>query len=221
MRDQDTIRRFDLLELSGEDYWTIIKNGCLIALLAYIVAAMIAQGTSVASWAFVSTPPVLGLLYSLWMIWLANRRLSTPQKERLTRQRDLMTELSRMEVASGKAAADREATLAQLARLRDLITRMIRLDSDQLADRITNLEELYKSLVDRERADRHLMARYDFGREFLTLQIDMLDFFPEEAQTALGGTLAELAALNAELESSQRLRNAVMEVEGFLGEAAA
>jgi hypothetical protein len=216
MRDQDTIRRFDLLKLSGDDYWTIIKNGCAIAVLAYIVAAMIAQGTSVASWAFVSTPPVLGLLYSLWMIWLANRRLTPTQRERLTRQGDLMADRGRMQAASGKAAADREATLAHMARLRDLITRMIRLDSDQLADRIARLKELYKCLDDRERADRHLMARYDCECDLLTLQIDALDIFPEEAQIALGARLAELEALDAEIEDSQRRRSAETELARFL-----
>lgn len=221
MRDQDIIRRFDLLELSADDYWIVFKNGVLFAILAYIVAGFLAATTSTESWFYVSMPPVIGVLYSLWMIWMANRRLTPIQRDRLTRQRELMAARGRMEAASGKSAADREATLAHMARLRDLIARMIRLDSDQLADRIAELKELYKSLDDRERADRHLMTRYDCEREFLTVQIDALDIFPEESQIALGARLAEIEALGAEIEASQRLRSAELELERFLGQVAA
>ncbi len=58
MRDQDTIRRFDLLTLSVDDYWIVVKNGVFIAILAYIVAGFLAATTSTESWFYVSMPPV-------------------------------------------------------------------------------------------------------------------------------------------------------------------
>ena len=108
MRDQDTIRRFDLLELSQDDYWIILKCGVLIAILAYIVAGILAATTGAESWVYVSMPPTVGVLYSLWMIWAAHGRLTPAQRARLTKQRHLTRRRQRMQEASDEAAADRE-----------------------------------------------------------------------------------------------------------------
>lgn len=223
MRDQDTIRRFDLLALSADDCWIILKNGVFIAVLAYIVAGMFAACTGIESWALVSTPPVVGVLYSSWMIWMAYHRLTPAQRARLTKQRDLIRRRQRMQAASDDAAADREAALAMMERLRDLISRMERLhpDKEVLADQIAGLEKVFGVLDDRTHADWHLMTKYDRESQLLDVEIDALDVVPWDADEALAARLAELEALKEEVEENERRRSAELELERFLGRVAA
>jgi hypothetical protein len=223
MRDQDTIRRFDLLELSADDYWIVLKNGCVIAVLAYILAAMLAEATGIESWALVSAPPLLGVLYSLWMIWAANRRLTPTQRARLTKQRNLIRRRQRMQVVSDDATADREDALAMMERLRDLVTRMERIHPDKgvLADQIAGLEKVFGVLDDRTHADWYLIDRYDRESQLLGIEIDALDVVPGDAEAALAARLAELEALEEEIKEGERSRSAELELERFLGEVAA
>ena len=223
MRDRDTIRRFDLLTLSADDCWIILKNGVFIAILAYIVAGMFAAYTGTESWALVSTPPVVGVLYSSWMAWAAYHRLTPAQRARLTKQRDLIRKRQWVQAASDDAAADREAALAMMERLRDLISRMERLhpDNEVLADQIAWLEKVYGVLDDRTHADWHLMTRYDRESQLLGIEIDALDVVPWDADDALAARLAELDALEEEVEESDRRRSAELELERFLRGVAA
>jgi len=223
MRDQDTIRRFDLLELSADDCWIILKNGVFIAILAYIVAGMFAACTGIESWALVSTPPVVGALYSFWMAWAAYHRLTPAQRARLTKQRNLIRRRQRMKAASDDAAADREAALAMMERLRDLMNRMERLhpDKEVLAVQIAGLERVFGVLDDRTHADWILMTRYDRESQLLGVEIDALDVLPWDADAALEARLAELEALEEELEENERRRSAERELERFLMELAA
>ena len=223
MRDQDTIRRFDLLTLSVDDCWIILKNGVFIAILAYIVAGMFAACTGIESWALASIPPVLGVLYSSWMIWAAYRRLTPAQRARLTKQRDLIRKRQKVQAASDDAAADMGAALAMMERLRDLMTRMERIhpDKEVLADQIAGLEKVFGLLDDRTHADRHLIDSYDRESQLLGVEIDALDVVPWDAEGALAARLAELDALEAEVEESELRRSAELELELFLGEVAA
>lgn len=223
MRDQDTIRRFDLLELSADDYVIILKCGVLIAVLAYIVAGMFAAFTGIESWALVSTPPIIGALYSAWMIWAAYHRLTPTQRARLTKQRHLIRRRQRMQAASDDAASDREAALAMMERLRDLITRMERIhpDKEVLAHQIAGLEKVFSVLDDRTQVDWQLMTRYDRESQLLGVELDALDVLPWDAEAALVARLAELEALEEEIEESERRRSAELELERYLGEVAA
>lgn len=223
MRDHDTIRRFDLLELSADDYWIVVKNGVLMAILAYILAGFLAATTSTESWFYVSMPPVVGVLYSLGMIWAAYGRLTPTQRARLTKQRDLIRRRQRMQVASEEATADRGEAVATMARLRELVTRMERIHPDEkvLADQIAGLEKVCGVLDDRTHADRHLVARYDRESQLLAVEIDALDILPGDADAALSARLAELEALDEEIEASERLRSAELELARFLGGVAA
>jgi hypothetical protein len=221
MRDQDTIRHFDLLELSLDDYWIIVKCGLLIALLAYIVALFVAAATGTESLLLVTIPPVVGVLYSLGMIWAASRRLTPTQRERLTKQRDLIARRGRMQVAADEATADNEAAVAMMARLRDLVTRMERLHAELLADRIAELETVIGVLEDRTHINQHLLTRCDRECQLLAVEIDVLDIIPSDAREELAARVAEMEALDQELEASQRQRSAEVELDRFLGEAAA
>ena len=223
MRDQDTIRRFDLLTLSADDYWIILKNGVFIAILAYIVAGFLAAGTSTESWFYLSMPPVVGVLYSLGMIWVNNRRLTPAQRARLTRQRDLTLRRQRMQAASDEATADWEAALAKMAKLRELVTRMagIQPDAVAMAEQAAGLERVIRVLDDRIRADRELITKYDLESQMLAVEIEALDIILGDAEGALAVRLAELEALEEEIEESDRRRSAELELERFLGEVAA
>lgn len=220
MRDQDTIRRFDLLELSAEDYWVILKCGILIGILAYVVAIFVAAATGTESSLLVAVPPVVGVLYSLWMIWAANRRLTPDQRARLTRQRDLIAKQRRMRAAAEEARADREEALAQMARLRDLEARMERFHTELLAGRIVDLRAVIRCLDDRMHTDRHLVNRYERECQLLEVEIDALDLFTADVQAALQTRLEELQELEGEIEASQRLQSAALELARYLGEVA-
>jgi len=221
MRDQDTIRRFDLLELSAEDYVIILKCGVLIALLSYVVAIFVAATTGTESSLLVSVPPVVGALYSLWMVWAAHRRLTPDQRARLTRQRDLIARQRRLRAAAEEATADREEALAQMARLGDLLARMERFHAELLAGRIEELRAAIRSLDDRTHTDRHLVNRYERECQLLGVEIDALDLFTGEVQAALQARLEELEAIEEEIEASERLRGAALELARYLGEVAA
>ena len=176
MRDHDTIRRFDLLELSADDYWIVVKNGVLMAILAYILAGFLAATTSTESWFYVSMPPVVGVLYSLGMIWAAYGRLTPTQRARLTKQRDLIRRRQRMQVASEEAAADREGQSPRWPTARAGRTGWSDIHPDEkvLADQIAGLERVCGVLDDRTHADRHLVARYDRESQLLAVEIDAL-----------------------------------------------
>jgi len=219
VRDQDTIRRFDLLELSTDDYWSILKGGCLVALLALVEVAILVAGTDTETWAAVWLPPLAGVVYAIWMLWHAKRRLTPAQRRRLHWQRGLLRKGECLQAARGEVNVDRTDLLAQMAQLRDQITRMIRLDADQLADEIAALKELYKCLDDRERIDRELLGLYDHECQVLVAEADALDIFPEAAQEALATRLAELAELKEVIASSVRHRDAERELDRLLGEA--
>ncbi len=128
-----------------------------------------------------------------------------------------------MQAASDDATADREAALAMMERLRDLVTRMERIhpDTEVLADQIAGLEKVFGVLDDRTHADRHLIDRYDRESQLLGVEIDALDIVPWDAEGALAARLAELEALEEEIEESERRRSAELELERFLGEVAA
>ena len=110
-----------------------------------------------------------------------------------------------------------------MARLRDLVTRMERIhpDEEALADQIAGLERVFGVLDDRTHADRHLVTHYDRESQLLGVEIDALDLIPGDADAALAARLAELEALDEEIEASDRLRSAQLELERFLGEVAA
>lgn len=128
-----------------------------------------------------------------------------------------------MQAASDDATADREAALAMMARLRDLVTRMERIhpDKEVLADQIAGLEKVFGVLDDRTHADWYLTTRYDRESQLLGLEIDALDIISGDAWAALAARLAELEALDEEIEASDRLRSAELELARFLGEVAA
>lgn len=204
MRDEEVVRRFDLLELSPGDYWIVAKCGLLIMTFAYIMAGVIAANTGVESWLFVFTPPAVGVLYSAGMIWAANRRLSPAQRTRLAQQRALTVRLEDFRAASAVAATDSATTGARLNQLRDLAVRMKRLDAKYLTDRVGEIEGLITSLEEQVQLDAWLSAAYDHECQLLSIQVDTLDTAPPENTSVLEAKLAELAVLK-EVTQARRI----------------
>jgi len=219
MRDEEVVRRFDLLELSPGDYWIVAKCGLLIMTFAYIMAGVIAANTGVESWLFVFTPPAVGVVYSAWMIWAANRRLSPIQRVRLREQRDLTIRLEALQTSSGTLAGDSATTQARIGKLLDLALRMKRLDAGYMAERISEIEWVIESLRRELRANDLLMAGYDFECQLLLVEIDALDIVPKYSGAGLHRKALELSALEQLAHNRRRLHAADMEVAILLAEA--
>lgn len=219
MRDQDVLRRFDLLELSLKDYWTVFKCGLLITTLAYVGAGIIAASTETESWFFVFAPPLIGLLYAVWMVYAANRRLTPPQRERLTEQRDLLERHEASKAASDATSADLMTTQARINHLLDLALRMKRLDAESLPERMAEVEGVIKMLERRVRTDGLLIAGYDHECQLLAVEIEALDIVLSDEGTALDAKLADLAALEESIRDGRRRRAAELEVSRFLAES--
>lgn len=221
MRDQDTLRRFDLLELSRQDYWTILQCGFLIGLLCAVGIGMVGAVLHVEHLLLNLLPPVLGVLYMVWMIWLANRRLNPEQRRRLSNQRDLVRREQRLRIAQASASEDQAAAQARANKLRDLALRMKRLDIHLLAEQIERAEVAADLLERRVGVDRELIARYELQCQLLAAEIDALDVVTEGPASDLAARIAELEALNEEIEASRRERDASLELSRYLREVAA
>ena len=221
MRDQDTIRRFDLLELSRQDYWTILQCGFLIGLLSAVGVGMVGAMWHGEPLLFDLLPPVLGVVYMVWMVWLANRRLNPEQRRRLSTQRELVRREQGLRASRDSASFDMDAAKAQANKLRDLALRMKRLDLAALGEQIEQAEAAADLLERRVRVDRELIARYGHECELLTAKIDALDIATAGLPGALASRLAELEALEEELETVRRIRDAELELSKYLREEAA
>lgn len=216
MLDDDSVDRFDLLELSTDDYWTILKCGVLIAILAYMGAGALASATSTKSWLCVIFPPLAGILYAVWMIVAARGRLTPQQRTRLTGLRALLQEKERLESASHSAAADAAAIQARINALLDFALRMKRLDAVLLADRIAETETLVGTFERLLAVTRELIAGIDHEQELLEVEIDARGLLAHDAEEALRVRVAELAEDAGRVEEWRRVRAAALELEGFL-----
>jgi regulator of RNase E activity RraA len=94
-------------------------------------------------------------------------------------------------------------------------------DAVAMAEQAAGLERVIRVLDDRIRADRELITKYDLEAQMLAVEIEALDIILGDAEGALAVRLAELEALEEEIEESDRRRSAELELERFLGEVAA
>lgn len=216
MRDHEVVRRFDLLRLSRGDYWIIIKCGLLIAASAFVVAGVLAVVTSTESWSYVCTPPLIGILYSLWMTWAAGKRLTPTQRDRLTTQVMLIRQCEALRAASNSAAADLETTQARIKILIELTLRMRHVDADRLAERIAEVEETIKTLELRVRTNELLVAGYDHEYQRLEVEIEALDIVQGSSGAGLESKLAELAGLEENVAQRRQRVLAAREVVELL-----
>lgn len=221
MRDQDTIRRFDLLELSRDDYRTILYCGLVLGVLFAVGLGIIGALWHFEYWVLGWIPPVIGVLYMTWMVWMANRRLNPEQRRRLSNQRELVRQEQRLRAACDSATRELGQAQAQANKLRDLALRLKRLGLglvDEQIERTGDAAGLLEHLV---RVDRELIAECQAECELLAAEIDALDVTPAVPAADLASRIAELEDLEEEIHARRRLRVAEEELSRYLREEAA
>lgn len=219
MRDENTIRRFDLLKPSQKDCESALRRGFWMFVLAYIVVAVVMSGAdTVPEWTLWG-PMLFGAAWAGWRLLLLFNVLTPRQRARLERQLALIQRQKALKAAREAAVEEIESGREALLKLAELALRMTRLDAAGFAERLAELEQARRHRIELIMANERLIVGYDHEWQMLAIEIDALDatdIMPSDPSASMDAKRAELAALGEWANERRRLRAAEAEISGML-----
>jgi hypothetical protein len=200
MRDQDTRRRFDLIEPKWATFKIAIVEGIVataVTMVATVVAVAIGLDAPAGRvWLLFVPAPVVGVAWGVRVVRSAWRLLDPEQRRRLIHQRDLIQQQESLAAQRASATADYQAIQLRIRELSELTDKMKRLDPSAYQARIATLERASLLLRQRAQLNEQLISGYDRAAAELDIEIDSLDAMANVTDGTEGEIELKLAELN-------------------------